>query len=156
MVHVHWPQNSSSRYKSDNSGDRAGMTRSPHIRTIWGIVVKSMAHIATHHPSEKRVAVYADYGARNHECLPMKYSDIPLRPILIGLVGLDERYHLFVPNFKASAMLTFATVVVLVGLAAATPTPVEEKRLDCYNSCMQTCSPPGAAICSILCGQQCK
>ncbi|KDN34070.1 hypothetical protein RSAG8_12829, partial [Rhizoctonia solani AG-8 WAC10335] len=31
---------------------------------------------------------------------------------------------------------TFAAVVIaLVGLAAATPTPVEEKRLDCYNSC---------------------
>ncbi|ELU38461.1 Ctr domain-containing protein [Rhizoctonia solani AG-1 IA] len=141
-----------SRYKSDNSGDRAGMTRSPHIRTIWGIVVKSMAHIATHHHSEKRVAVYADYGARNHECLPMKYSDIPLRPILIGLVGLDERVQRGIVDSKQR----YKYVVVLVGLAAATPTPVEEKRLDCYNSCMQTCSPPGAAICSILCGQQCK
>ncbi|QRW21273.1 copper transport protein CTR2 [Rhizoctonia solani] len=31
------------------------------------------------------------------------------------------------------------------------PAPVEERRLYCYNSCMQSCSPPGSGTSSIVC-----
>ncbi|KAF8609770.1 hypothetical protein BDV93DRAFT_551261 [Ceratobasidium sp. AG-I] len=48
-----------------------------------------------------------------------------------------------------------ATVVALVAFVAAAPSPVQEKRLSCYNKCMQGCSPPGSGACSIYCGKQC-
>ncbi|QRV74219.1 Ctr domain-containing protein [Ceratobasidium sp. AG-Ba] len=48
-----------------------------------------------------------------------------------------------------------ATIVALVGIAAAAPSG-EVKRLSCYDKCMQGCYPPGAGQCSIICGQQCK